>query len=38
MKHQKPLEEQKAHLETTLVEWMDGVEQIDDIIVVGIKF
>ncbi len=36
--HQKPLEEQKAHLETTLVEWMNGVEQIDDILVVGIKF
>ncbi len=36
--HQMPLNDQKAHLETTLVEWMEGVEQVDDILVVGIKF
>ena len=35
--HQKPVCEQKAILETTIYDWMAGVEQLDDITVIGIK-
>jgi serine phosphatase RsbU (regulator of sigma subunit) len=33
-----PMNEQKEVLETTLEEWKSNVEQIDDILVIGIKF
>ncbi|OJJ23327.1 hypothetical protein BKI52_02920 [marine bacterium AO1-C] len=33
----RPIEEQKRILETTLDNWMDGHEQIDDILVMGMK-
>jgi serine phosphatase RsbU (regulator of sigma subunit)/Tfp pilus assembly protein PilF len=33
-----PMNEQKKVLETTLEEWKSGIEQIDDILVIGIKF
>ncbi|MCD4770397.1 MAG: serine/threonine-protein phosphatase, partial [Bacteroidales bacterium] len=35
--HQKPLEEQKEMLNSKLEEWMEGREQVDDILVIGIK-
>lgn len=35
--HQKPLDEQKEILEKTINDWMAGLEQVDDITVVGIK-
>ncbi|PCI19531.1 hypothetical protein COB64_03645 [Candidatus Wolfebacteria bacterium] len=35
--HHKTMEEQKKILDTTIVRWMDGVEQIDDILVMGIR-
>ncbi|HTA82303.1 MAG TPA: tetratricopeptide repeat protein [Bacteroidia bacterium] len=34
---QKPMSEQKDILERTFVEWMGGLEQIDDMLVIGIK-
>jgi serine phosphatase RsbU (regulator of sigma subunit) len=36
--HQKPLNEQKIILETNYNDWKGDVEQIDDILVMGIKF
>jgi serine phosphatase RsbU (regulator of sigma subunit)/TPR repeat protein len=33
-----PMNEQKKVLETSLEEWKSGIEQIDDIMVIGIKF
>ena len=33
-----PMNEQKEVLETTLEEWRSDIEQIDDILVLGIKF
>jgi serine phosphatase RsbU (regulator of sigma subunit) len=33
----KPMEEQKSILEKTFEEWKGGLEQIDDVVVVGIK-
>jgi len=33
----KPLEEQKKVLEDTLNEWMANTEQIDDILIIGVK-
>jgi len=33
-----PMNEQKEVLNTTLEEWKGNVEQIDDILVIGIKF
>jgi serine phosphatase RsbU (regulator of sigma subunit)/Tfp pilus assembly protein PilF len=33
-----PMPEQKVVLETALEEWKSGIEQIDDILVIGIKF
>ncbi len=35
--HQLPLEQQKRHLEKTLLQWMDGTPQIDDILVMGFR-
>ncbi|MCW3084785.1 MAG: hypothetical protein JWP12_2151 [Bacteroidetes bacterium] len=35
--HQKSLAEQKIMLETTLAKWQGGLEQLDDILIVGIK-
>ncbi len=36
--HQKPLYEQKGILEKEYEEWRHGIEQIDDIMVMGIRF
>jgi serine phosphatase RsbU (regulator of sigma subunit) len=36
--HKLPLDDQKARMEERLDEWMDGKEQIDDIMILGIKF
>lgn len=36
--HNKPLKDQKMHIEKNLLTWMSGEEQVDDILVVGIKF
>jgi len=36
--HQKPMEEQKAMLEKVYEEWKSDMEQIDDIMVMGIRF
>jgi len=36
--HQKPLLEQKEPLEKEYEEWRNDVEQIDDIMVMGIRF
>jgi tetratricopeptide (TPR) repeat protein len=35
--HQKPFDEQKSIIENTIIQWMDGKEQIDDILVIGFK-
>ena len=35
--HEKPMEEQKSILETTLSDWMGKEEQVDDILVMGVK-
>jgi hypothetical protein len=36
--HQKPLPEQKQILEKEYEAWRNNVEQIDDILVMGIRF
>jgi len=36
--HKLPLDDQKARMEERLDEWMDGKEQIDDIMILGIRF
>ena len=36
--HQKPLQEQKGILETEYEQWKQNIEQIDDILVMGIRF
>ena len=36
--HQKPMEEQKTILEEVYEEWRNDMEQIDDIMVMGIRF
>ena len=33
----KPMDEQKQVLEDTLNEWMANTEQVDDILVIGVK-
>ena len=33
----QPMEFQRSLLETTIVEWMDGAEQLDDMLVLGIE-
>lgn len=35
--HQKPMSEQRNLLDQNMIEWRNGTEQIDDILVVGIK-
>ena len=35
--HKKPFEEQKIILEKTIEDWIGDLEQIDDILVIGIK-
>ena len=35
--HQKPFNEQKDILEKTIVDWIGDLEQIDDVLVIGIK-
>ncbi|MGB1318536.1 MAG: PP2C family protein-serine/threonine phosphatase, partial [Flavobacteriales bacterium] len=35
--HQKPMEEQKAIFEKTLVDWMGDGDQIDDFLLIGIR-
>jgi serine phosphatase RsbU (regulator of sigma subunit) len=35
--HKKPLEEQKEVLKTTLYDWMGSNDQVDDILVIGIR-
>lgn len=35
--HEKPMEEQKEILNTTIEDWMGKVEQIDDILVMGMR-
>ena len=35
--YKKPMETQKEILDSTIEKWMDGQEQIDDILVVGFK-
>jgi serine phosphatase RsbU (regulator of sigma subunit) len=35
--HQQPLEEQKKVLENTFTNWKDGLEQVDDICIVGMR-
>jgi serine phosphatase RsbU (regulator of sigma subunit) len=35
--HNKPLEEQKELLKTTLFNWMGANEQVDDVLVIGVK-
>ena len=36
--HKEPLDEQKKRLEERLETWMEGYEQIDDIMVIGVRF
>ena len=36
--HSQPMEEQKMILEETLTTWMGTEEQVDDILVIGVKF
>ena len=35
--HQKPMQEQKKILNTTLEEWQDGQTQVDDILILGLQ-
>lgn len=34
----KPMEEQRQILDDTIMEWMGSLEQVDDILVIGVKF
>ena len=36
--HKLPMDEQKKKLDSTINNWMDGREQLDDITVIGIRF
>ena len=36
--HSAPMNEQKRYIENYLIEWMGDLEQIDDILVMGIRF
>ncbi len=36
--HNKTMNEQKAILETTIAEWKGDAEQVDDILVMGVRF
>lgn len=35
--HERPMNEQKAHLETTFDNWKGALEQVDDVCVIGIR-
>lgn len=35
--HQKPMEEQRAILASTIAQWQGGLEQVDDILIIGIR-
>lgn len=35
--HDRPMEEQKEHLETTFESWKGALEQVDDVCVIGIR-
>jgi len=35
--HQQPMPKQKDMIHQTLMEWMEGVDQVDDIIILGIR-
>ncbi|MFO7867744.1 MAG: SpoIIE family protein phosphatase, partial [Bacteroidales bacterium] len=36
--HKEPMETQKKILQTTIEEWMGDTEQIDDIVIMGLKY
>jgi len=36
--HKKPMHEQKEMLEKAFVEWKGEIEQVDDVLVMGVKF
>jgi serine phosphatase RsbU (regulator of sigma subunit) len=35
--HQKPMEEQKEILRTTITEWRGDLDQVDDILIIGVR-
>ena len=35
--HDRPMYDQKFHLEKTLEKWMEGQTQLDDILIIGIR-
>lgn len=35
--HNQPMSDQKIHFDKTIQTWMDGCEQIDDILVIGVR-
>jgi hypothetical protein len=35
--HMKPMAEQNKIMKETLHEWMGGVDQVDDILVIGVR-
>ena len=35
--HQQPMPKQKDMIHQTLMEWMEGVDQVDDIIILGMR-
>ena len=36
--HDKPMDEQEKILDSTMREWKGDVEQIDDILIIGVQF
>ena len=36
--HKKPMHEQKEMLEKAFIEWKGKIEQVDDVLVMGVKF
>jgi hypothetical protein len=35
--HEKPIAEQKEILESTFIQWKGNMEQVDDVLVMGVK-
>ena len=35
--HMKPMDEQKKVMEKTLADWMSETDQVDDILVIGVR-
>ena len=35
--HKLPIEEQKLRLETTLAQWQGDLDQVDDILILGVQ-